>query len=98
MTMQFSMEGRDFCLQGINTFGLVNDVECKSLKSSFVKLHGLFLQITQLQHLPLPNLLPIEVQKILDKFSSVFVEPMGLPHRDCDHQILLMEGSNLVVM
>jgi hypothetical protein len=80
--------------------------------SSLVKLygvqasgsHGALVQLCSLSDLPdkeqsLIQSLPLELQALLDKYSSVFASPSGLPPvQDCDHQISLLPGARLVQM
>ena len=51
--------------------------------------------IWALDPVPTSNLL----DKVLQKFSSVFAKPVGLPpKRDCDHRIRLLQGSDPVAV
>jgi hypothetical protein len=66
--------------------------------------HGALVQLCSLDVLPatdqeLVRELPIDLKILLDKYSSVFQLPTGLPPvRDCDHQIPLIPGANPVQM
>jgi hypothetical protein len=60
---------------------------------------GYLLQLFLLQPAEIQQALPIEsypehVQAILHKFADLFLPPVGLPpKRDCDHHIILKEGT-----
>jgi hypothetical protein len=66
--------------------------------------HGALVQLCSLDVLPatdqeLVRELPTDLKILLDKYSSVFQLPTGLPPvRDCDHQIPLIPGANPVQM
>jgi hypothetical protein len=41
--------------------------------------------------------MPVEIQRLLDKYEDVFREPTELPpKRPCDHQITLVPGAQPV--
>jgi hypothetical protein len=80
--------------------------------SSPVKLYGVqasdgqgaLVQLCSLSQLPdtdqhIIQSLPLELQSLLDRYSSVFEVPQGLPPvRDCDHRIPLIPGARPVQM
>jgi hypothetical protein len=80
--------------------------------SSLAKLYGVqasdgqsaLVQLCSLSHLPdtdqhIIQSLPPELQSLLDRYSSVFAVPQGLPPvRDCDHRIPLIPGARPVQM
>jgi hypothetical protein len=61
---------------------------------------GYWLQLFLMQPAEHQQAIPIEsypehVQAILHKFADLFLPPVGLPpKRDCDHQIILKEGTS----
>jgi hypothetical protein len=51
------------------------------------------LQLLQ-ETVPLKQVLPAEIQELLDQFASVFAAPSGLPPQRCyDHHIPLVPGA-----
>lgn len=92
--MQFSVQGRHVCLQGLYLDQLRVNSELKSLKPSFINQHGWLLQMVALTQQQEETLIPVEVQKLLDCYNAFFEEPVGLPSvRAFDHKIVLKEGT-----
>jgi hypothetical protein len=94
MTMQYGSHGKSIVLTGLNPTGLTLEKGHKFLKASNSGNRGIWLQLIapETHSCPLDRHAPI--QKLLDEFSSVFDEPIGLPPiRSHDHQIILKRES-----
>jgi hypothetical protein len=98
MTMQYGSHGKYIMLIGLNPTGLTLEEGHKFLKASNSGNIGIWLQLIapETHSCPLDRHAPI--QNLLDEFSSVFDEPIGLPHiRSHDHQIILKGNQPITV-
>lgn len=77
LSMQFVVEENDLSLKCIDSSGVEIKFELKFLKSFFVRQQGLVLQIVLMQTQPIKNLLPVEVQQVLNHFKTIFIERFG---------------------
>jgi hypothetical protein len=98
ITMQYGSHGKSIMLIGLNPTGLTLEEGHKFLKASNSGNIGIWLQLIapETHSCPLDRHAPI--QNLLDEFSSVFDEPIGLPHiRSHDHQIILKGNQPITV-
>ena len=83
-------------LQGLSRFSGTSFMDCNQLFKGSVR-KGLLFQITPADGVVSEDTVPTEVELLLQEFGDVFETPTGLPPlRGHEHQITLMEGSQLV--
>lgn len=95
--LEFSMDRGLVCLRGheanYSTYLLINNVQFQSLckNNAFTHVVHLFAVATK-EPTSSPTLACL--QSVLEEFSDVFGEPVGLPpRRSCDHRIPLILGA-----
>ena len=93
--MQFSPDGHKHTLKGLQpgSLSIISSHRMEKLlkKSS----HGVIAQLHSIQMQPsAAPTTPLDLQQILDRYTGVFAEPVGLPpSRPEDHRIQLLLGS-----
>ena len=94
--MKFHYKDQQVLLQGLSPSSGTSFMDCNQLLKGSVR-KGLLLQITLAAGVVLEDIVPIEVELLLQEFREVFETPTGLPPvRGHEHQITLIEGSRLV--
>ncbi|KAK8947224.1 hypothetical protein KSP39_PZI006735 [Platanthera zijinensis] len=93
LTMEFTQQGKDYCLQGIRSSPL-KEISVRSLQrleeqgSPMAMIVGVEAVIQD------PPVIPERIQVLLSQFRDVFQEPRGLPPpRFRDHGIQTKEGA-----
>lgn len=93
--MQFSAEGHQHTLKGLQP-GSLSIISSHRMEKLLKKnSHGVIAQLHSIQMQPSAvSSTPADLQHILDKYSGIFAEPVGLPpSRPEDHRIQLLPGS-----
>ena len=94
--MKFHYKDQQVLLQGLIPSLGTSFMDCNQLLKGSVR-KGLLLQITLAAGVVLEDIVPIEVELLLQEFREVFETPTGLPlMRGHEHQITLIEGSRPV--
>jgi len=95
LKMQFSFQGQQYVLQGIQQGPQVNMVNADTFKFPRAESKGVLLQLMATEPLLHSNPPAVHgpVQDLLQQFEDIFREPKGLPPlRSHDHAIPLQDG------
>ncbi|XP_038990616.1 uncharacterized protein LOC120113567 [Hibiscus syriacus] len=97
MTLSFQKDGKDVILKGRQNSSNVRLISNSKLQKLMEKHNDLTGEIFMLSGENNPNVVPAELQDLLEEYLVVFEEPKGMsPSREHDHSIILKEGTEAV--
>lgn len=97
LKMEFQLQGQSVCLQGDDQIK-VEQVTPKQMSRTIQQSHhGVIAQLSCMTMDGEDLEVPFDIQEILHEYDDLFKEPKSLPpQRECDHQIILKEGTEPV--
>ncbi|KAE8662761.1 hypothetical protein F3Y22_tig00113145pilonHSYRG00200 [Hibiscus syriacus] len=97
MTMSFKKDGEEITLRGKQNSPTVKVISDSKLQKLMGKNNDITGEIFMLSGEVRTNMVPVELQSLLEEYSVVFEEPKGMPPpREHDHSIILKEGTEAV--